>query len=30
MKNKTKSWNEIQEDFDRMQRMSCVPVDDAG
>lgn len=27
MTNKTKSWNEIQEDFDRMQRMSCVPVD---
>lgn len=27
MKNKTKSWDEIQEDFDRMQRMSCVPVD---
>ena len=27
MTNKTKSWNEIQEDFDRMQRMSCVPID---
>lgn len=27
MTDKTKSWNEIQEDFDRMQRMSCVPVD---
>ena len=27
MTHKTKSWNEIQEDFDRMQRMSCVPVD---
>lgn len=27
MTDKTKSWDEIQEDFDRMQRMSCVPVD---
>lgn len=27
MTNKIKSWDEIQEDFDRMQRMSCVPVD---
>ena len=27
MTDKTKSWNEIQEDFDRMQRMNCVPVD---
>lgn len=27
MTDRTKSWNEIQEDFDRMQRMSCVPVD---
>lgn len=26
MTDKTKSWNEIQEDFDRMQRMSCVPI----
>ena len=27
MTDRTKSWNEIQEDFDRMQRMSCVPID---
>lgn len=27
MTDKTKSWDEIQEDFDRMQRMSCVTVD---
>lgn len=26
MTNKIKSWDEIQEDFDRMQRMSCIPV----
>lgn len=26
MTNKIKSWNEIKDDFDSMQRMSCVPV----
>lgn len=26
MKDKVKSWDEIQNDFDRMQQMSCIPV----
>lgn len=26
MTDKIKSWDEIQDNFDRMQRMSCIPV----
>ena len=26
MNDKVKSWDEIQNDFDRMQKMSCIPV----